>query len=94
MSSDLTAISAEMWLTPPWLLASKNTSSAMPGTEALLAPPLTDAQFVAPVAFQLALDPPPTQYRLAAEDVLIKATKRIQRPVIFQPLIVILVLQT
>ena len=43
-------------------LPSKNTSSLDPGTEALFAPPDVAAQFVFPVAFQLADAPPPTQY--------------------------------
>jgi len=42
-------------------LASKNTSSPEPGTEALPAPPLVADQLVSPVAFQFVDEPPPTQ---------------------------------
>ena len=43
-------------------VVSKNTSSVAAGTDWLPAPPDDPAQFVLPVAFQLALEPPPTQY--------------------------------
>ena len=43
-------------------VVSKNTSSVDVGTDWLPAPPDDPAQFVLPVAFQLTLEPPPTQY--------------------------------
>ena len=56
-------------------LASKQTSSVEVGTEALFAPPELVAQLVFPVAFQAALDPPPTQYRVQAKAWLLRAKK-------------------
>ena len=61
MSSDLMVIEAES--VEAGLFASKKTSSVETGTDALLAPPDVADQLVGPVAFQLAEDPSPTQYR-------------------------------
>lgn len=61
VSSDRTVIDAVMMAGPAPEFASKKTSSLLPGTDALPAPPLVAAQFVLPVAFQAVELPPPTQ---------------------------------